>query len=244
MSFGINLRLPFEQRVNPFIGGDPKLIALKYFFTRKLMFIKEADAFVLFPGGFGTMDELFELLTLEQTGKSDLHPIVMMQAAGTGYWEDFERHMRDNIILRGYAEEPDAGLYHITEDPVDAVRHIQEFYRVYHSQRWVGDKLVLRLAVAPDDSVTKALSEEFSDILREPVRAISATPAEVRDDDVCRSGDPGEIEPLVPGAELVEIALEPRDLRRVERDAPIGRAALELPPERRRITPRTAHRHG
>jgi hypothetical protein len=148
------------------------------------MFIKEADAFVLLPGGFGTMDELFELLTLEQTGKSDLHPIVMMQAPGTGYWEAFDRHIRENIVHRGYAEEPDADLYHFTEDPVEAVRHIQEFYRVYHSQRWVGDKLVLRLAVAPDERALATLSKEFSDILREPVRAVSATAAEVRDNDV------------------------------------------------------------
>jgi uncharacterized protein (TIGR00730 family) len=183
-SFGVNILLPFENAANQYIAGDPKLINFKYFFTRKLMFIKEADAFVLLPGGFGTMDELFELLTLEQTGKSDLHPIVMMQAPGTGYWEAFDRHIRENIVHRGYAEEPDADLYHFTEDPVEAVRHIQEFYRVYHSQRWVGDKLVLRLAVAPDERALATLSKEFSDILREPVRAVSATAAEVRDNDV------------------------------------------------------------
>ena len=183
-SFGVNIVLPFENKANEFIAGDPKLINFKYFFTRKLMFIKEADAFVLFPGGFGTMDELFELLTLEQTGKSDLHPIVMLEAPGTGYWQEFDKHIRANIISRGYAEDADAGLYHITEDPVEAVRHIQDFYLVYHSQRWVGDNLVLRLAVAPDETVLRQLSEEFADILREPVRAAGPSPAEVRDNDV------------------------------------------------------------
>ncbi|MFY9615650.1 MAG: TIGR00730 family Rossman fold protein [Candidatus Dormiibacterota bacterium] len=183
-SFGVNIVLPFENPANQYIAGDPKLINFKYFFTRKLMFIKEADAFVLCPGGFGTMDELFELLTLEQTGKSDLHPIVMLQAPGFGYWEEFDRHIRDNIISRGYAEAADADLYHITDNASDAVRHIQEFYRVYHSQRWVGDKLILRLALAPDEAVLRKLSEEFSGILRGPVRAVSASPAEIRDDDL------------------------------------------------------------
>ena len=183
-SFGVNIVLPFENKANEFIAGDPKLINFKYFFTRKLMFIKEADAFVLFPGGFGTMDELFELLTLEQTGKSDLHPIVMLEAPGTGYWQEFDKHIRANIIDHGYADEADAGLYQITKDPVEAVRHIQEFYRVYHSQRWVGDNLILRLALAPDEAVRRQLSEEFADILREPVRAVGPSPAEVRDDDV------------------------------------------------------------
>jgi uncharacterized protein (TIGR00730 family) len=176
--------LPFENAANQYIAGDPKLINFKYFFTRKLMFIKEADAFVLFPGGFGTMDELFELLTLEQTGKSDLHPIVMLEAPGTGYWEAFDRHVRDDVVARGYADEADAELYHITDDPADAVRHIQEFYRVYHSQRWVGDRLILRLAIAPDEAVLKQISEEFADILREPVRSTVASAAETRDDDV------------------------------------------------------------
>src|SRR3984893_10144236 len=106
-SFGVNIVLPFEAKPNPFIASDPKLINFKYFFTRKLMFMKEADAFVLFPGGFGTLDELFELLTLSQTGKSSLHPIVMLEAPGTGYWEEFDRHVRDNIIGRGFADAAD-----------------------------------------------------------------------------------------------------------------------------------------
>jgi uncharacterized protein (TIGR00730 family) len=183
-SFGVNIVLPFENPANQFIAGDPKLINFKYFFTRKLMFIKEADAFVLFPGGFGTMDELFELLTLEQTGKSDIHPIVMLEAPGTGYWQPFDEQLRASIIGRGYAEEADAGLYHITEDPLEAVRHIQDFYRVYHSQRWVGGKLILRLALAPDEDALRTLSDEFADILRGPVQSTNASSAEVRDDDV------------------------------------------------------------
>src|SRR5438132_4986085 len=110
-SFGVNIVLPFEAKPNPFIASDPKLINFKYFFTRKLMFIKEADAFVLFPGGFGTLDELFELLTLSQTGKSDLHPIVMLEPPGGTFWKSFEAWMEERLVGGGFVSPQDRCLY-------------------------------------------------------------------------------------------------------------------------------------
>lgn len=184
LSFGVNIRLPFEAKPNPVIANDSKLINFKYFFTRKLTFMKEADAFVLVPGGFGTMDEAFELLTLVQTGKSDLHPIVLLDPPGGTYWHAFDDYLRKNLLSRRYVDEDDLRLYRIVDDVTEAVDEIEQFYRVYHSQRMVGSKLVLRLNVMPDDETLKALSQEFSDILRGPIEAIEATQAEVRDNDV------------------------------------------------------------
>src|SRR5260370_34397774 len=120
-SFGVNIVLPFEAKPNPFIASDPKLINFKYFFTRKLMFMKEAEAFVLFPGGFGTMDELFELLTLSQTGKSDLHPIVMVEAEGGGYWRQIDAMLREGLLTRHYIDSSDLGLDPLTEAIDDAL---------------------------------------------------------------------------------------------------------------------------
>ncbi len=115
-SFGVNIVLPFEATANPFIAGDPKLINFKYFFTRKLMFIKESDAFVLMPGGFGTLDEAFELLTLIQTGKCDLHPIVMLDVPGGTYWKSFDRYLREELLGYGYIAESDLDLFMYTDD--------------------------------------------------------------------------------------------------------------------------------
>ena len=183
-SFGVNIVLPFEAKPNPFIASDPKLINFKYFFTRKLMFIKEAEAFVLFPGGFGTLDELFELLTLSQTGKSDLHPIVMLEAPGTGYWPEIDRMLRESLLTRGYIDREDVELYHLTESIDDAVDHIQRFYRVYHSQRYVDGKLVLRLNADISDEKISQLTQEFSDILRKPIERTTASTGERQDGDV------------------------------------------------------------
>src|SRR2546428_3296135 len=130
-SFGVNIVLPFEAKPNAFIARDPKLINFKYFFTRKLMFMKEADAFVLFPGGYGTLDELFELLTLSQTGKSDPHPIVMLEAGDAGYWTAIDRQLRELLASRGYIDREDLGLYRITRSVEEAISHIRSFYRVY-----------------------------------------------------------------------------------------------------------------
>jgi uncharacterized protein (TIGR00730 family) len=183
-SFGVNIRLPFEAQPNPYIAEDPKLINFKYFFTRKLMFIKEADAFVLLPGGFGTLDETFELLTLIQTGKSDLHPIVLLDPPGGGFWGDFDRLVRDRLIGGGYVSAEDRGLYLCTDDIAVAVREIEHFYRVYHSQRFVGGRLILRLRTMPDPVALKSLAEEFADIITEgTIEPVEASAEEVRDDD-------------------------------------------------------------
>jgi uncharacterized protein (TIGR00730 family) len=183
-SFGVNIVLPFEAKPNPFIASDPKLINFKYFFTRKLMFMKEAEAFVLFPGGFGTLDELFELLTLSQTGKSDLHPIVMIEAGSGGYWTDVDRTLKEALLTRGYIDRDDVGLYHITESIDDAVAHIQHFYRIYHSQRYVDGKLILRLNTDIPNEKIAQLNQEFGDILRAPIERTTASSGEKQDADV------------------------------------------------------------
>jgi uncharacterized protein (TIGR00730 family) len=183
-SFGVNILLPFEAVANPVIAGDPKLINFKYFFTRKLMFIKESDAFILMPGGFGTLDEAFELLTLIQTGKSDLHPIVMLDVPGGTYWKSFDRYVHDEILSHGYISESDLALFTYTDDVDQAVNEVLRFYRVYHSQRYVGDRLVLRLTRMPDDEDLKRLSDEFQDILDGPIEPTDPSPGERRDGDV------------------------------------------------------------
>jgi len=183
-SFGVGIRLPFEAKPNPVIAGDPKMINFKYFFTRKLMFIKEADAFVLLPGGFGTLDEAFELLTLVQTGKSDMHPIVMLEPPGSTYWESFEEYVRNELLERGYIDRDDLSLYCCTQSVQEAVAEIERFYRIYHSQRYVRDRLVIRLTAMPSQEALHTLSEEFKDLLRKPIQVVEASPAEIADTDV------------------------------------------------------------
>lgn len=183
-SFGVNIRLPFEAQPNPVIAGDQKLVNFKYFFTRKLTFMKEADAFVLLPGGFGTLDEAFELLTLVQTGKSDLYPIVLLDSPGGTYWGDFDRYVRDELLDRRYIDPDDVWLYRRLDDPIAAVEEIESFYRVYHSQRIVGGRLILRLSRTPGEKVLARLSEEFRDILSAPIERVRASRQEVEDQDV------------------------------------------------------------
>ena len=166
-SFGLNISLPFEQSANPVIDGDPKLVEFNYFFTRKLAFVKEGDAFALFPGGFGTMDECFELLTLIQTGKGMVEPIVMVDAPGGTYWRTFERFLREHFLRLGLISEEDLSLFRITDDVSEAVREIEQFYRVYQSYRYVGRKLVIRLQEALPDGFTEMLDNDFPDLLAE-----------------------------------------------------------------------------
>ena len=183
-SFGANIQLPFEAKPNPVIANDSKLINFKYFFTRKLTFMKEADAFVLLPGGFGTMDEAFELLTLVQTGKTDLHPIVMLDPPGGTYWERWDEYIRAELLSRGYISPDDLSLYRCLDDPIEAVKEIESFYRVFHSQRIVGSRLVLRLTTMPSRSQLEQISREFSDILAAPIRKVKPSRAELNDEDV------------------------------------------------------------
>lgn len=164
-SFGLNIQLPFEQGSNPFIEGDPKLINFKYFFTRKLFFLRESDALALFPGGFGTQDEAFECLTLMQTGKSDLLPLVLIDPPGNDYWQGWESHVREHLLKPGLISPDDLHLYTITDRLDVACEAISSFYRVFHSSRYVGDRLVLRLNSELSDADVEYLNQNFSDIL-------------------------------------------------------------------------------
>jgi uncharacterized protein (TIGR00730 family) len=164
-SFGINISLPFEQSANPVILGDPKLMSFKYFFTRKLFFLKEAHAVVLFPGGFGTHDEGFETITLLQTGKNTPMPIVLLDAPRGTYWKTWQRYVEDHILRRGMISPPDLSLYKVTDNVDEAVNEITSFYRVYHSSRYVRESLVLRLQRKLPEPFVAALTEEFRDII-------------------------------------------------------------------------------
>jgi uncharacterized protein (TIGR00730 family) len=164
-SFGVNIRLPFEQQANPHIQGDQKLLEFKYFFTRKLFFVKEAHAIVLFPGGFGTHDEGFETLTLLQTGKTALIPLVLLDRPRGTYWKTWQRYVTDHILRRGMISKDDLALYKVTDNVDTAVREITTFYRVYHSARYIRDVLVLRLTTRLSDSFLLTLADEFSDVI-------------------------------------------------------------------------------
>jgi len=149
-SFGLAIRLPFEQKTNAFIEGDPKLINFKYFFTRKLMFVRSSHATAIFPGGFGTMDEGFEVLTLVQTGKSVPQPIVFVEAKGGDYWAPMQQFILNTLLKRGLIGHEDLHLYKITDDIDEAVQDIAHFYSNYHSLRYTRDELLLRIKRAPN----------------------------------------------------------------------------------------------
>jgi len=168
-SFGLNIRLPFEQEANPWIASDPKLITFKYFFTRKLFLVKEASAVVLFPGGFGTMDECFELLTLMQTGKSTIVPVVLLEMGPTPYWRIWDRFVQGTLVDRRLIEPGDTGFYRIVDSAEDAVGEVTGFYRVFHSSRIVGDHLVFRLKRALTDGEVRDIQQQFEDILKGPL---------------------------------------------------------------------------
>jgi uncharacterized protein (TIGR00730 family) len=177
-SFGVNIRLPFENGANEYLSPG-KVINFKYFFTRKVQIVKESDGFALFPGGFGTMDEAFELLTLVQTGKSDLHPIVMIDSPGTGYWRAWE-HLCQTLIEQGMISPHDTNLYHVTTDVDEAVHHITRFFAVYHSQRYVDQRLILRLTSQVPDELVAELNDEFADIIASgSIVKVEATQAEI-----------------------------------------------------------------
>lgn len=182
-SYGVNIRLPFEANANGYVSPE-KTVNFKYFFTRKLGFVKESHAFALFPGGFGTLDETFELLTLIQTGKSDLHPIVMLEAEGTGYWGPVRSFMEDVLVGKGLISPEDSSLFTFTHDPEEAADVMCRFYANFHSQRYVDGILVLRLRKAPDPATLERMTEEYRDILVEGrIEAIEPTAAEIRDQD-------------------------------------------------------------
>jgi len=178
-SMGLNIMLPFEQQANPVIHGDEKLVNMKYFFTRKLMFVKECDAVVCLPGGFGTLDEAFEVLTLVQTGKRDLFPIVLLDAPGGTYWKGLDDFIRASLHESGMISPEDFALYKVTDRIEEAVGEIEQFYKVYHSMRYVRSKLVIRTLSPIAESLLSAIQTEFQDILSEGTFEVtSALPEE------------------------------------------------------------------
>ena len=183
-SFGANIRLPWEQSANPVIREDKKLVTFKYFFTRKLTFIRHSDALALFPGGFGTMDEGYEALTLMQTGKSQLMPLVLIDRPGGNYWKTWDKQVREHLLRHQLISPEDLYLYQITDSAEQAVKIITRFYRNFQSTRFVKDLLVIRLKSTPSDSGLLALNEDFSDIIvGQEIRRIDPTPEELADDD-------------------------------------------------------------
>ncbi|MBX3321404.1 MAG: LOG family protein [Phycisphaeraceae bacterium] len=180
-SFGVAIRLPFETTANDIIADDEKLIHFRYFFTRKLMFLSQAEAVVCFPGGFGTLDETYETLTLVQTGKASIIPIVFVEGepvegravaggdtskAIAGYWSGWKTFVDDQLMRRGWISPEDDNLFYIARDPKDAADHIDQFYRVYHSSRYVRDQLVIRLKHEIRDEDVAMLAREFASLIK------------------------------------------------------------------------------
>ena len=164
-SFGLNIRLPFEQRANETIHGDPKLINFNYFFTRKLNFAKETNAFVLLPGGFGTHDEGCEILTLMQTGKMQIVPVIMLDRQNGHYWETWRRFIVNDLLSHGLVSQTDFHLFHLTHDPDEAVEIITRFYKNFHSYRWVREKMVIRIQNKLTPEAVEDLNKRFDKLL-------------------------------------------------------------------------------
>lgn len=167
-SFGVAIRLPFETTANTVIDGDDKLIHFRYFFTRKLMFLSQAEAVVCFPGGFGTMDEAYETLTLVQTGKASMIPIVLVEGSGkdTHYWDGFIRFIKDELLSRGWISPEDLGLFYFAKDPADATAHVLKFYKNYHSSRYVRDDLIIRTKKRLTADAVATLNAEFKGLVK------------------------------------------------------------------------------
>jgi len=166
-SFGLNIRLPFEQQANEVIEGDAKLINFNYFFDRKLNFVKESHAFALFPGGFGTMDETFEVLTLMQTGKARIIPVVLLDRPEGDYWQTWMKFLTEYLFKLDLVSSEDFSFFKIAHDVDEAVREIMQFYKVYHSARWVGEQLILRICQRLSKNAVADLNKNFADLIRE-----------------------------------------------------------------------------
>ncbi|MEB3825879.1 LOG family protein [Phormidium sp. CCY1219] len=182
-SLGLNIQLPFEQDANPFIDAENKLVEFKYFFTRKLFFLRESDAIALFPGGFGTQDEAFECLTLGQTGRFGPCPVLLIDRPGGDYWKDWDAYIRKHLLSRGLIGDRDCSIYTITDNVEVAIEAIRSFYRIYHSSRYVRDIFVIRLKSELSDAAVDILNQEFSDILvRGTIQKSQALPEETMDE--------------------------------------------------------------
>ena len=185
MSIGVSIRLPFETSANEVIAGDQKYVAMRYFFTRKLMLVKESQAFICVPGGFGTLDEMFELLTLSQTGKGNPVPIVVLDLPNDPFWGDLDSFIKKTLLPRKLVSEQDLALYRICSSVDEAVSEIDNFYSVYNSIRFVGKRLVLRLNRDISDDHLSSLNDHFRDIcLNSTIERITATKAEIDDKDL------------------------------------------------------------
>ncbi|MFM9071278.1 MAG: TIGR00730 family Rossman fold protein [Acidimicrobiaceae bacterium] len=185
MSIGVSIRLPFETSANEVIAGDEKYVAMRYFFTRKLMLVKESQAFICMPGGFGTLDEMFELLTLSQTGKGNPVPIVVLDLPNDPFWGDLDSFIKKTLLPRKLVSEQDLALYRICSSVDEAVAEIDRFYSTYNSMRFVGKRLVLRLNRPISDAHLSKLNDDFSDIcLNSSIERITATEAEINDNDI------------------------------------------------------------
>ncbi len=164
-SMGLNIMLPFEQSANSFIAGDAKLVHMKYFFTRKLMFVKECDAVVCLPGGFGTLDEAMEVITLLQTGKRDMVPVVLLDAPGGTYWKTLQDFIINHMLGGRMISPEDLNLYRLTDSVQTAVDEVLQFFRVYHSMRYVKQTLVFRLQTPLSARLLETINTQFRDIL-------------------------------------------------------------------------------
>ena len=183
-SFGLNIQLPFEQNSNNFINDDPKLIKFKYFFTRKLFFLRESDAIALFPGGFGTQDEAFETLTLCQTGKYGPAPLVLIDRPGGDYWHTWNNYICHHLVTRGLVSIDDPSLYTVTDDINVACQTICNFYRVYHSSRYVKEQFIIRTKCELSDSTVEKLNTEFQDIVTSGIITKTQALPEEQDDSI------------------------------------------------------------
>lgn len=181
-SFGLNIQLPFEQSANQTIFGDTKLINFRYFFTRKLNFVKETHAFALFPGGFGTHDEGFEVITLMQTGKSPIVPVVLLDRPNGHYWETWRRFVINDLLEQKLISQTDLRLFKVTHDMEEAIAEIRQFYRNFHSYRWVRDRMVIRVNHRLTEAAVAELNKEFDRLLAsDRITQSSALPEEADD---------------------------------------------------------------
>jgi uncharacterized protein (TIGR00730 family) len=183
-AIGISIQLPFEEKPSDILAEGDRLVAMKYFFTRKLMLIKESSAFVCLPGGFGTQDETFELLTLLQTGKASPAPVVLLDVPGGTYWTSWVAYVDQELMGAGLVSPDDHDLYLVTDDVGVAVAEVQRFWHSYHSIRWAGDRLVVRLRHAPTEAELADLNERFAGLLVDgAIERSDPLPAEVADKD-------------------------------------------------------------
>jgi len=165
-SFAVNIRLPFEQQPNPIMLRNKRLITYKYFFNRKVAFVKEADAVAVFPGGFGTLDEAMEVFTLVQTGKTTPKPLILIDDQD-GYWEQFFNFVKESLLVKGFISGEDFSIFTITKDENEAIEVIESFYRVYHSMRFIEHRLIIRLNKELTPAQIAILEDEFSELIKD-----------------------------------------------------------------------------